>query len=113
MSTKIDSKAIFDIGDDIYYNPEFLDHVSSMADFLRNDDNTSVIDITPQERNVYNGDFRGYLFSIGIADFYHPFLMRVNGFKSSDLFTESVAVFYQPSFEKINEVIQMFNGYRA
>jgi len=112
MAAKIETLDIFPPGEDLYYDPDFLAHVSSLADTLRNSAQTTTVEITPHEANIYQGDFRGYLFSLGISDHHHGIIMRVNRIEGSDQFTADRTFFYLPSAEKINEVVQLYNAFK-
>lgn len=73
---------IYDIttssGPDIYYNQLFRNVLEDHMTFLRNSQETTILNIEPAMAYKYEGDLFGLLFNYNIVFEYHWIVMRMN-----------------------------------
>lgn len=79
------ARTIRPAGDAIYYRPDFRSHVESYLNILRVA-NPRVVVVQADVVHQFEGNFFGYLASIGVEAQYHWITLRTNGFHNPNEF---------------------------
>lgn len=90
-----------------YYTDEIKALLESHVEFLKNHNETRIVQVSPHLTYKYEGDFYGLLMTLKIPPQYHWIIMRMNDYTSPTEMPENKIAFIQPGFNVIDQIINM------
>ena len=97
-----------DSGEYVYYTDGFHVEIESHFPRLLSDGYVVTHGIDKQQGVVYEGDFFGLLRNLGIPDFAHYVIMRLNGFTSPMEFKRTTTTIMVPNLSEIEMIKSVY-----
>ncbi len=104
---QVDNLMLVD-GSTTYYDPAFRATLEAHLAYFRTAQDTSAIQVQPNDTIVYNQDLFGFLLSRNIKNCYHWLIMRINNMFSPYDFGESYTSILVPNTKDLESIRQSF-----
>ena len=87
-----------------FYGEKWRTLIEDHIDYLKEHPDTTILEVSPMAAYQYKHNFFGVLTDHAIPEQFHWAIMRINGFYSSDEFTEDVRNLYIPASEVLSKL---------
>lgn len=108
MSMLLSQKAR-DYGPSIYYDPDFRAVYDDHIEHILADASTTTMVVSPEE--AYRYEYRPYLYltSKKHPNWFHWYILRLNGINHPSEFTDSIRELRIPSIPVVRKLVETFN----
>lgn len=103
---EIDKLAVNE-GPAIYYRDSFHAVIEDHLAFLRSHEDTTIMDLQPNEAYRWTADLFGFLNSKGVPSYLHWTVMRMNGMTSPTEMDENVRTLMVPSVKIMTTLVNI------
>jgi hypothetical protein len=102
------NELMIDLGDDTFYDKDFMDVLEAHMSSLRESRETNSISVDSHAAVVYTGDLYGYLNSLKINPSLHWIIMRVSGLFNPFEFGVNNYSLRIPSSSDLDKIHQLY-----
>lgn len=98
------------IPEDVVKERDYYELFESHVTYLKNLSSTQVTSITEHQASIYQGDFYGLLYKLGVEKKYHYPIMRVNGLLASSNYDGKTTEIILPSLSEMNAITTIYSS---